>query len=398
MVTGLYSRAGWGLSGGIAAKTLDELVDDLQAWLNVDDVRLPDAKAKEIINITIRTLCNKYMSQHNLVQWSKYILTGQIDYNLPSYVLLNYPHQLLYYEDRNSEGVPMRQYGNYGELHSIYPLKIQETSEWLLPNDEWPHGLRREDTETDPNHPTYREVYLEHHPLFEYYITCYSVPYENETYFDDGSGSHREVDLTIVEDVDAAVFENDPDFSYDDPAHDDPREPNWYAIHASNTGKINRLYPDEDYDLLPRINIGPLYNVDAYDNGEENWWGCAANLRYCYAVPNDDQTDDDHPCAYAILGRGIRIMPVPTHSNGFMALTYYSLTPELVEGDETNNWLSYDWDLVLFKALAEFGPSYIFEQERIAEFKQIADDLEEQFAVREGKRNQAGNRPVSEEP
>lgn len=108
--------------------------------------------------------------------------------------------------------------------------------------------------------------------------------------------------------------------------------------------------------------------------------------------------DPGQPSIITSFGDYFHFLPV-ADGNYTATCVYYSLAAALTSG-QTNEWLTHVPNLIIFKALAEYGPLYAIEMDpsRMGMFKMKADELERLHLIQSTRERTAGRRPQSAEP
>lgn len=105
------------------------------------------------------------------------------------------------------------------------------------------------------------------------------------------------------------------------------------------------------------------------------------------------------PAIVTLWGDNFRFLP-EADDDYSVYMDYYQITPELTNSASTNLWLTEVPNLIIMRALAEYGPLYAMESDpnRVMLFKTKADELETKYLIQSYREKGSGRRPVSREP
>lgn len=105
------------------------------------------------------------------------------------------------------------------------------------------------------------------------------------------------------------------------------------------------------------------------------------------------------PAIVALWGETFRFLPM-ADANYSVTMDYYQITPAITDSTSTNLWLTNVPNLIIMRALSEYGPMYAMESDinRTMQFKAKADELEGKYLIQATREKSSGRRPVSREP
>jgi hypothetical protein len=107
-------------------------------------------------------------------------------------------------------------------------------------------------------------------------------------------------------------------------------------------------------------------------------------------------SDDGEPEHYTIFGHKIYIGPTPDDEYS-LTFRFYGFPGDLENPTDTNNFLEYAWDVVLYGTLAQVC-LHLLEDNRFQIFKQEFRELERRFKIEHARSKSSGYRVQSHEP
>lgn len=147
-------------------------------------------------------------------------------------------------------------------------------------------------------------------------------------------------------------------------------------------------------------NFGRPYQLYYVSNGERVYLTWYATLEE-FQGNNGELTYSSEAAAPKIVcpwGESLRFLP-EVDQEYTVYMDYYEITPEITDSSSTNMWLTHVPNLIILRALAEYGPLYALESDmnRTVMFKDKANDLETKYLIQAKRESGAGRRPQSRE-
>lgn len=145
--------------------------------------------------------------------------------------------------------------------------------------------------------------------------------------------------------------------------------------YATLTGQYIQLPTDWAEGINLQLNVNPVRVLDFVTTDQADR---IKARRY-------GDTDAD---AYTIVGSQLEVIPV-VGDNTEIEMAYYAKVPALSDSN-TTNWLLTEWpDLYLYGTLVHAAP-YLREDDRIATWKGLADQLTEEIRLSDERAKHSG--------